>query len=157
VLVHAGAGGVGGFAIQIARKRRAEVWTTCSAGNADFCLGLGAHHVIDYTREDFTCAGPIFDVVFDTVGGSVHRRSSEVLKPGAILVFLQAAPAEPVARKDVRVKLADIRATSERLQALMDFRFQVPIQARFPLERAAEAYELSRGGHARGKILLNVA
>ena len=157
VLVHAGAGGVGGFAIQIARKRRAEVWTTCSAGNADFCLGLGATHVIDYTREDFTSTGPIFDAVFDTVGGAVHRRSSEVLKPGGILVFLQAAPAEPVARKDVRVKPADIRATPERLKALMDFGFHVPIQARFPLERAAEAYELSRGGHARGKILLNIA
>jgi NADPH:quinone reductase-like Zn-dependent oxidoreductase len=149
--------GVGGFAIQIACKRGAEVWTTCSAANADFCRGLGANHVIDYAREDFTSTGPIFDVVFDTVGGSVHRRSAEVLKPGAILVFLQAAPAEPVARKDVRVKPADIRATPERLQALMDFGFQVPIQARFPLERAAEAYELSRGGHARGKILLNIA
>ena len=157
VLIHAGAGGVGGFAIQIARKRGAEVWTTCSAGNADFCLGLGANRVIDYAREDFTSAGAIFDVVFDIVGGTVHRRSAEVLKPGGILVSLQASAVEPVSREDVRVKPAEIRATPERLKALMDFGFQVPIQARFPLERAAEAYELSRGGHVRGKIILQIS
>jgi NADPH:quinone reductase-like Zn-dependent oxidoreductase len=158
VLIHAGAGGVGGYAIQIARKRGAEVWTTCSAGNAEFCLALGANRVIDYTREDFTTAGPIFDVVFDIVGGSVHRRSAEVLKPGGILVFLQAAaPTERIERSDVRIKPAEIRATPERLKALMDFGLQVPIQARFSLERAAEAYELSRGGHARGKIILQIS
>ena len=156
VLIHAGAGGVCGFAIQIARRRGAEVWTTCGAANADFCLGLGANRVIDYTEEDFTSTGPIFDVVFDNVGGKVHRRSAEVLKPGGILVFLQASPVEPVLREDVRVKPAEIRATPERLKALMDFGFQVPIQARFPLERAAEAYELSRGGHARGKIVFTI-
>jgi NADPH:quinone reductase-like Zn-dependent oxidoreductase len=156
VLIHAGAGGVGGFAIQIARKRGAEVWTTCSAGNADFCVGLGANRVIDYTREDFTSAGPIFDVVLDIVGGSVHRRSAEVLKPAGILVFLQAGPVERMERPDVRIKQAEIRATRERLKAVMAFGFQVPIHARFPLERAAEAYELSRAGHARGKIVLQV-
>jgi NADPH:quinone reductase-like Zn-dependent oxidoreductase len=157
VLIHAGAGGVGGFAIQIARKRGAEVWTTCSAGNAEFCLALGANRVVDYTREDFTATGPIFDAVFDTIGGSVHRRSAEVLKPGGILVFLQAAPAERVERSDARIKPAEIRATPERLKALMDFGFQIPIQTRFPLERAAEAYEISRGGHARGKIVLQMS
>ena len=157
VLIHAGAGGVGAFALQIARRRGAEVWTTCGAGNAEFCLGLGANRVVDYTRQDFTGSGPIFDVVFDTIGGSVHRRSAEVLKPGGILTFLQAAPAEAIVRSDVRIKPAEIRATPQRLKAVMEFGFQVPIQARFPLERAAEAYELSRGGHARGKIVLQVS
>jgi NADPH:quinone reductase-like Zn-dependent oxidoreductase len=157
VLIHAGAGGVGGFAIQIARRRGAEVWTTCSAGNADFCLGLGANRVVDYTREDFTVLGRIFDAVFDTIGGSVHRGSADVLKPGGILVFLQAAPADRVERSDVRIKAAEIRATPERLKALMEFGFEVPIQERFALERAAEAYELSRSGHARGKIVLQIS
>jgi len=91
VLVHAGAGGVGSFAIQIAHLRGAEVWTTCSARNADFCRALGAYQTIDYTREDFTATGPIFDAVLDTVGGAVHSRSAEVLKPGAILTYLSAA------------------------------------------------------------------
>ncbi|HKP34360.1 MAG TPA: zinc-binding dehydrogenase, partial [Sphingomicrobium sp.] len=114
------------------------------------------NRVIDYTREDFTAAGPIFDAVFDTIGGGVHRRSAQVLKPGGMLVFLQAAPTEPAQRSDVRIKQAEIRASPQRLEALMAFGFQVSIQARFPLERAAEAYELSRGGHARGKILLQI-
>jgi NADPH:quinone reductase-like Zn-dependent oxidoreductase len=154
VLVHAGAGGVGGFALQIAAARGAEVWTTCSAGNAQFCRALGAQRIIDYTREDFAAAGPIFDVVFDTVGGDVHRRSADVLKPRGALVYLNAAPPHAVTRADVRVLPTEVRATRERLEAVLNAGFTVPIEARFPLARGAEAYELSRGGHARGKILL---
>jgi NADPH:quinone reductase-like Zn-dependent oxidoreductase len=102
VLVHAGAGGVGSFAIQIARLRGAEVWTTCSARNAQFCRALGAYEVIDYTRDDFTALGPIFNTVLDTLGGSVHSRSAEVLKPGGCLAYLNAAPVQPITRKDTR-------------------------------------------------------
>ena len=157
VLIHAGAGGVGSFAVQIAHLRGAEVWTTCSAGNAEFCRALGAYQTIDYTREDFTATGPIFDVVLDTVGGAVRSRSAEVLKPLGILAFLNATPPQPVARKDIRIMPTEVRATRERLEALLNARLQVPIGARFPLERAAEAYELSRSGHARGKILLQIS
>jgi NADPH:quinone reductase-like Zn-dependent oxidoreductase len=157
VLIHAGAGGVGAFAIQIARQRGAEVWTTCSARNVEFCRGLGAYQTIDYTREDFTATGPMFDVVFDTVGGAVHRRSAEVLKPLGILAFLTAAPVEPVARKDIQIKPTLVKATKERLEALLHLGLSVPIEARFPLAQAAEAYELSRGGHARGKIVLQIS
>lgn len=157
VLIHAGAGGVGCFAIQIAASRGAEVWTTCSARNADFCRSLGAHRTIDYTREDFTAAGPIFDVVFDTVGGAVHSSSARVLKPHGILVFLNAAPPHPVARNDLQVMPTDVRATQERLERLLEMKLRVPIEARFPLEHAADAYELSRSGHARGKILLETS
>jgi NADPH:quinone reductase-like Zn-dependent oxidoreductase len=157
VLVHAGAGGVGAFAIQIAHLRGAEVWTTCSARNADFCRDLGAHRVIDYTREDFCAAGPIFDAVFDIVGGAVHRRSAEVLKPGGALAYLHAAPPEPPRRSDIRVLPTEVRATPERLAALLRAGLKAHVGARFPLERAAEAYELSRSGHARGKIVLTLA
>jgi NADPH:quinone reductase-like Zn-dependent oxidoreductase len=158
VLIHAGAGGVGSLAIQIARLRGAEVWTTCSAGNADFCAGLGAARVVDYRKEDFSQLGRIFDAVLDTQGGAVHRLSAEVLKPDGALVFLSAAPVEAATRRDVRVLPTEVRATPERLNALLSLlaegRIKVPVEARFPLERAAEAYELSRGGHARGKIVL---
>ncbi len=157
VLIHAGAGGVGAFALQIARMRGAEVWTTCSARNADFCRSLGAKEAIDYTREDFCRAGRIFDVVFDTVGGAVHRRSAEVLKPGGVLAYLNAAPPEPPLRRDIRVLPTEVRATPERLKALLASGLRVPVEARFPLERAAEAYELSRSGHARGKIVLQIS
>jgi NADPH:quinone reductase-like Zn-dependent oxidoreductase len=157
VLIHAGAGGVGAFAIQIARLRGAEVWTTCSARNAEFCRSLGAYQTIDYTREDFTATGPIFDIVLDSIGGAVHSRSAEVLKPDGVLTYLNAAPTQPIARKDIQVKPTEVRATPERLQALLNLKLKIPIEARFPLERAAEAYELSRSGHARGKILLQIS
>jgi len=158
VLVHAGAGGVGSFAIQIAALRGAEVWTTCSARNADWCRGLGAYKAIDYTKQNFTAPGQIFDAVLDTIGGPVHRASADVLKPGGKLVYLNADPVQPVLRKDVSVLPTDVRATQKRLLSVLTLiaegRLKVPIEARFPLSRAADAYELSRAGHARGKILL---
>jgi NADPH:quinone reductase-like Zn-dependent oxidoreductase len=157
VLIHGGAGGVGAFAIQIARLRGAEVWTTCSARNAEFCRALGAYQTIDYSREDFTAVGPIFDAVLDTVGGAVHSRCAEVLKPRGILAYLNAAPAQPIARADIQIKATEVRATQERLEALRALGLRVPIESRFALERAAEAYELSRGGHARGKIILQIS
>lgn len=157
VLIHGGAGGVGAFALQIARQRGAEVWTTCSARNAHFCRSLGADRVIDYTGEDFAGAGPIFDAVFDTIGGDVHRRSGLVLKPGGILVFLTAAAREAVTRTDVQVKATEVRATRARLEAVLGAGFSPTVGNRFPLERAAEAYELSRTGHTVGKIVLNIA
>jgi NADPH:quinone reductase-like Zn-dependent oxidoreductase len=161
VLIHAGAGGVGSFAIQIAALRGAEVWTTCSAKNADWCRSLGAYRTIDYTKENFTAPGQIFDAVLDTIGGPVHRASTEVLKPGGKLVYLNADPVHPVTRKDVTVLPTDVRATQKRLLAVLTLiaqgRLKVPIEARFPLARAAEAYELSRTGHSRGKILLTMA
>ena len=158
VLIHAGAGGVGSFAIQIAALRGAEVWATCSARNADWCRGLGAYKVIDYTKQNFTAPGQIFDTVLDTIGGPVHRASTEVLKPGGKLAYLNADPVQPVLRKDIKVLPTDVRATQKRLLSVLTLiaegRLKVPIEARFPLARAAEAYELSRTGHARGKILL---
>ena len=160
VLVHAGAGGVGSMAIQIAALRSAEVWTTCSARNAEWCRSLGAYRTIDYTKENFTAPGQIFDVVLDTVGGAVHRLSSEVLKPGGKLAFLNAEPLQRVMRKDIKVLPTDVRATQKRLLAVLTLiargELKVPIGARFPLARAAEAYELSRAGHARGKIILTI-
>ncbi len=161
VLVHGGAGGVGSLAIQIARLRGAEVWTTCSARNAEWCKGLGAHRAIDYGKEDFISAGKIFDVVLDTIGGAVHRRSAEVLKPGGKLAFLSALALESPVRKDISVLPTDVQATPERLGKLLALvsqgELKVPVEARFPLERGAEGYELSRTGHARGKIVLTIA
>ena len=161
VLVHAGAGGVGSLAIQIARAHGAEVWTTCSARNSDWCRALGAQHTVDYTRQDFSAAGRVFDLVLDTVGGEVHAKSAEVLKPGGMLCWLNAAPRHAVARTDVKVLATEVRASGERLGALLGLlvskEIRAPIEARFALERGVEAYELSRGGHARGKIILQMS
>jgi NADPH:quinone reductase-like Zn-dependent oxidoreductase len=156
VLIHAGAGGVGGFALQIARLRGAEVWTTCSAANADWCRALGAHRVIDYAAEDFAACGVTFDAVLDTLGGAVHARCAAVLKPGGVLAYLSAAPLQQPVQKGVKLMPTEVRPTRERLERLLALGLRSPVERRLPLESGASAYELSRSGHARGKIVLHI-
>jgi NADPH:quinone reductase-like Zn-dependent oxidoreductase len=160
VLVHAGAGGVGSFALQIGRLLGAEVSTTCSAANAEYCRSLGAHHVIDYASEDFSSRRG-FDVVLDTLGGAVHCESLKVLKEGGTLVWLAAAPfAASKEREDVNIVRAEVRCTSERLATLLDWAtrgmLRVPVETTMAFAEAPRAYALSRSGHARGKIVLEL-
>src|SRR5436305_3589034 len=91
VLIHGGAGGVGGFAVQLARRRGARVTATASAGNVDFVRGLGADEVIDYRAERFEGRVRGVDAVFDTVGGDTLQRSWGVMKPGGRLVTVAAS------------------------------------------------------------------
>ena len=111
ILIQGGAGGVAGFAIQLAKHIGATVITTASARNHDYVRSLGADRVIDYSTEDFTDRGAGCDVVFDTVGGEVQVRSYAVLKPGGRLVWIAAAPAgfKPP-RKDVQILRPQRRA-----------------------------------------------
>src|SRR5208283_2462266 len=93
ILIQGGAGGVAGFAVQIAKHIGATVISTASAGNVAYVRDLGADRVIDYNTQDFTAIGPVCDVVFDTVGGSVRAGCYVVLKPGGKLVWIAPAPA----------------------------------------------------------------
>ena len=95
VLIHAGAGGVGALAVQLARARGAIVTATCSAKNADFVRSLGATTIIDYRTEDYTSGGKRFDFVFDTQGGKETNRCMDVLKPGGMVVSI-ANPPDPI-------------------------------------------------------------
>src|SRR5205085_4517221 len=92
ILIQGGAGGVAGFAIQLAKHIGATVITTASAKNHDYVRRLGADRVIDYTKEDFSTAVSGCDVVFDTVGGEVQVKSYAVLKPNGRLVWIAGAP-----------------------------------------------------------------
>jgi len=83
VLIHAGSGAVGQFAIQLAKLRGATVYTTTSSRNTDLVLGLGADRVIDYTKEDFSALKDM-DVVFDTIGGETQAKSWKTLKKGKV-------------------------------------------------------------------------
>jgi len=162
VLIHAGAGGVGGLAIQIARHLGAEVLATCSAANRALCVELGATRVIDYATEDFVAAAPDCDVVLDTIGGETHVRSRRALKPGGVLVALSAAPVPSVPpREDIRVVGSRIQATRARLERLLEWAasgvIRSTVESRFPFERAPDAYRVSESGHARGKIGLTLA
>src|SRR5258708_18101043 len=92
ILIQGGAGGVAGFAIQLAKHLGAKVITTASAANIEYVRGLGADRVVDYNAEDFTKTASGCDVVFDTVGDEVQVRSYSVLKPGGRLRWVAPAP-----------------------------------------------------------------
>jgi NADPH:quinone reductase-like Zn-dependent oxidoreductase len=161
VLVHAGAGGVGGIAVQIARHRGARVVATASAANADYVKSLGAERVVAYDREDFAQALSSLDLVFDTMGGEVHRRSYGVLKKGGTLVWITAEPVVDLgADYGVAVKQAVVRDNPDAfrgLAALVAEGAIVPQVGRIlALAQAAEAHRLSETSHVRGKIVLVV-
>ncbi len=161
ILIQGGAGGVAGFAIQLARHIGANVITTASARNHDYVRSLGAHRVIDYNAEDFTKTVSGCDVVFDTVGGEVQARSYSVLKPGGRLVWIAPAPAgfQPP-RADVEVlrpRVARDRAHLERMKELLAAgAVWPPAITRYPLAEAAEAHRISEGRHLQGKLVLIV-
>lgn len=161
ILIQGGAGGVAGFAIQLAKHLGATVVTTASAGNHDYVGSLGADRAIDYHKEDFTKAAGPCDVVFDTVGGEVQVRSYDVLKPGGRLVWIAAAPAgfQP-GRKDVAVLRPNVtrdRAHLERMLVLWEAGAVWPPNiVRYPLAEAAQAHRVSESRHLMGKLVLIV-
>ena len=162
ILIQGGAGGVAGFAVQLAKHLGATVIATASANNHAYVRELGADRVIDYNAEDFTKIGPICDVVYDTVGGAdVRARSYEVLKPGGKLVWIAPAPApERPVRADVETLKPDVkrdRAHLERILALVEAgAVRPPTIVRYKLADAAEAHRVSEARHLRGKLVLEI-
>ena len=161
VLIHAGAGGVGHIAIQIARMVGAEVYATCGSSNLDYVRSLGATRAIDYRSEDFTQVTPPCDAVLDVMGGEINRKSYSVLKPGGAMLRLTAAPVDPQPpRNDVRTVLARIACTRDRLGRLMDLAAQGRITPHSGMNTGFEdlpaAYAASQSGHVRGKIVVSV-
>jgi NADPH:quinone reductase-like Zn-dependent oxidoreductase len=161
ILIQGGAGGVAGFAIQLAKFLGATVITTASAANADYVRGLGAGRVIDYNAEDFTKVVTGCDVVFDTVGDEVQVRSYSVLKPGGRLVWVAPAPdGFKPPRTDVKVLRPAVsrdRAHLERIVELLNAGAVVPPPiVRYALADAAEAHRVSEARHLRGKLVLAV-
>lgn len=161
VLIHAAAGGVGTYAVQLAKGRGARVIATASAANHDYLRALGADQVIDYRSQRFEDAVPV-DVVFDTVGGETQERSWSVVKSGGALVSIVAPPSEDAGRKaNARALFTFVQPNASQLReiaALIDAgKVKVTVEARYPLADAVEALERVRQGHTRGKIVLEVA
>jgi NADPH:quinone reductase-like Zn-dependent oxidoreductase len=160
ILIQGGAGGVAGFAIQLAKYIGAHVITTASAGNADYVRSLGADQVIDYNAQDFTKIVHDTDVVFDTVGGDVQARSYDVLKPGGRLVFIAPKKEGFEPRKDVetlRPAVTRDRAHLERMIELLDAGAVWPPHiTHYKLSDAAEAHRLAEGRHLTGKLVFDV-
>ena len=186
VLIHAGAGGVGSIAIQLAKHLGAEVATTASGANADFVRMLGADHVVDYRSEDFEEVLSGYDVVLDSLGGENLEKSLRILRPGGRAVgisgpptpeFARATGLNPLLRLAMAVLSRKVRAQAKRLGVAYTFLFmrasgeqlrQIaelvdagairPIVGRvLPFEEAADGIaSLTRGG-IRGKVVIRGA
>ena len=156
VLIHGAAGGVGTFAVQLARWRGARVTGTASAANLDFVRRLGADEVIDYRAERFEDVVRDVDVVFDTVGGETLERSWGVLKPGGRLVTVAASDEQT---NDERIRAAYFivepsRTRLAEIARLIDRGALRPVVgAVLPLAEARQAYQ-HKPSH--GKVVLRV-
>ena len=159
VLIHAAAGGVGAFAVQLAHLAGAHVIATASGGNVDLVRSLGADEVIDYRGTDFAKAARDVDLVFDTVGGETQTRSFGVIRQGGRLITIASPPDMEAA------KAHGVTASFERLDlngarlgeiaGLVDRgKLRVLVDRELPLSQAVEAHRMSETGHTRGKIIL---
>lgn len=161
VLIHAGAGGVGTFAIQLAKLRGAYVYTTASSRNVELLKSLGADEVIDYTQQDFSQLRDL-DVVFDTLGGDVLDKSWQTLKRNGRLVSIYSTPDAATARDyGVTPLFCFVQPSAAQLTELASLidagKIQIIIDSVFALKDVAQAQEKSESCRARGKIVVQVS
>jgi len=174
VLVNGASGGVGTFAVQIAKALGAEVTAVCSTRNVEQARSLGADHVIDYSREDFTRSGGRYDLLFDNAGSRSWSACRRVLEPRATLVLIGAPKADPFLgplRHVVRIRLASMRGSQKAVFFIAKFnkpdmavlrelveagRVKPVVERRYELSEVADALRYMGEGHAQGKIVITV-
>lgn len=174
VLINGASGGVGTFAVQIAKSFGAEVTGVCSTRNVDLVRSIGADHVIDYTREDFTKGAQHYDLIVDNVGTHSLLEYKRVLNPKGIYVMIGSTtpgnwfgwlviPIEglmlsPFVSQKFGMILADLKQDDlATLGTLMQSGKVIPvIDRRYRLSEAPEAMRYVEEGHARGKVVLTV-
>ena len=185
VLIHAGSGGVGTFAIQLAKHVGATVATTASSANLDLVKRLGADTAIDYRKDDFETILKDYDVVLNSLSGETLQKSLRVLKPGGILVSISGPPDPDFAReigaswilrlavgvlsyrirrrarrRDVRYSFLLMRASGEQLReitSLLESGSIRPVVDRvFPFDSTKEAMAYVETGRAKGKVVVKV-
>jgi NADPH:quinone reductase-like Zn-dependent oxidoreductase len=164
VLVHAAAGGVGGFAVQIARAAGAEVVGTASAANVDYVRGLGASAVIDYHQPKYDAYARSFDLVIDMAGGDGAMQSLKVLKSGGIHVGV-VPPSEALQQGAAAAGITAVPVMVHpdggqlaQIAALIDAgKITTAVAASFALADAGLAHNQSKTGHTRGKIVLRTS
>jgi len=176
VLINGASGGVGTFAVQIAKAFGAEVTGVCGTENVDLVRSIGADHVIDYTREDFTRTGQRYDLIFDNVGNRSLSDCRRALAPKGTLIpnsnkgearwignYLRRAIKSLVTSPFVSQRLRPFAATenSEDLVALTELiesgKVTPVIDRTYPLSETTKALEHYGEGHAIGKIIITVA
>jgi NADPH:quinone reductase-like Zn-dependent oxidoreductase len=170
VLIDGASGGVGTFAVQIAKSFGAEVTAVCSPGNVDKARSIGADHVIDYTREDFTQSGQRYDLILGANAYHSIFAYRRALRPNGIFVMvggsmariLQAASLAPlisrIGSKKIRFFIAKINTKDlVFLKDLLEAGGIAPvIDRRYPLSEAAEAVRYREAGHANGKVVIAI-
>jgi len=175
VLVNGASGGVGTFAVQVAKTLGADVTGVCSTTNADLVRSIGADHVVDYTREDFTRNGQQYDLILDNVGNRTLSELRRAISPNGMLIpnsnkgggrwmggFLRRAVQALVVSPFVSQRLRPFAATGKRadlvvLTGLIESGTVTPVIDRtYPLDQAAEALSHYGAGHARGKVIITM-
>jgi NADPH:quinone reductase-like Zn-dependent oxidoreductase len=157
VLIHAGAGGIGHLAVQLARWAGARVSATASSESLPFVRDIGAHRVIDYRAERFDDVMADVDLVIDTLGGETLTRSLAILGEAGRLISV--APAGRGAnQQDPRARFFIVAPKAEHLERLARLLtsgdLRPHIHARYPLRRARAAYQAAAAGGVRGKIVV---
>jgi NADPH:quinone reductase-like Zn-dependent oxidoreductase len=162
VLIQGAAGGVGLFAVQLAKWNGAQVIGTASTANLDFVRGLGADTVVDYTTTPVESVIQDVDLVLDGVGAETLSSSLAVLKSGGTLISIAGLPPQEQARaRGVRATMIRSQPSRELLQTFTrlidEGRIKVTAGKTFPLSEVQQAHEYSRSGHGRGRIVLQIA
>jgi NADPH:quinone reductase-like Zn-dependent oxidoreductase len=161
ILIHAGSGGVGTLAIQMAKHLGAEVATTTSAVNAEMVKNLGADVVIDYKTQKFEEELSDYDLVFDMLGGEIMEKSFKILKKGGCLVSIKGEDSKGLAEQyGVRFEAFFMWPSGEMLsklaQLISDGALKPVIDSTFSIDQVQEAYDYLQGGRAKGKIVIQV-
>lgn len=162
VLIHAGAGGVGHMAIQLAKHLDATVIATSSAKNRDFVLSLGADQHIDYTAEKFYELVKDVDFVLDPVGGETRQRSLDVVRKNGLIVSIVPpnfeAAQEKARKKGVNLSLLLVKGSKEEMEAvaalLLKGVFKVFISGVYPFSKMADAHLQIESKRTVGKIVV---
>jgi NADPH:quinone reductase-like Zn-dependent oxidoreductase len=171
VLINGASGGVGTYAVQIAKYLGAEVTAVCSTGNIDLVKSLGADHVIDYTQADFTKNGVQYDVIFDTVSKRTFSECKNALTPKGVFMptvfngtlFFQLMWTSIIGGKKVKSSSTGLLPAKERIIYLMEIKellktgkIKTIMDAHYPLSQMAAAHAYVEKGHKKGNLVITV-
>jgi NADPH:quinone reductase-like Zn-dependent oxidoreductase len=171
VLINGASGGIGTFAVQLARYYGAEVTGVCSTPNLELVKSLGAQKVIDYTQEDFTGTGQTYDIIFDTVGKCSFSRCKRALKQKGVYlstvltvpILFQMLWTSKMGHKKALIAFTGLRASNEKTADLIFLKELIErgviksvIDRRYSLEQVAEAHGYVEKGHKKGSVIITM-
>jgi NADPH:quinone reductase-like Zn-dependent oxidoreductase len=166
ILINGASGSIGTLAVQISKYFGAEVTGVCSTSNVEMVYSIGADHVIDYTKEDFTESSETYDIIFDVIGKSSYSRSLRSLKNNGSYLL-----ANPGLSQIIRSRLTSIRSNKKVIagtlkEKIEDLRFikdlieadkiETVIDKRYPLEQTSKAHRYVEKGHKRGNVVITI-